>query len=149
MSTPSVGFKLTVFACSTDWASQAPLNLFIISYPLNLVIVLSWGRALGGFIALWSLTLQKHQRAPPRGFPVPGSWDGVCSGALAVTWLFGRISLLGWNPNSFILVGALEVSPEWVEITVGLVILIKLKIVSRTNCLILIGINIALNTFTN
>lgn len=41
-------------------------------------------------------------------------------------------------------VWALEVSPEWMEITTGLVISIKLKIVNRTNCLILIGINIML-----
>ena len=44
---------------------------------------------------------------------------------------------VGWG-------GTLEASPEWMEIILGLVILINLKIVNGTHCLILIGINVML-----
>lgn len=40
--------------------------------------------------------------------------------------------------------GTLEASPEWMQIILGLVILINLKIVNGTHCLILIGINVML-----
>lgn len=39
------------------------------------------------FIALWSLSLQKQQRAPLREFPAPGSWDGVSSSILVVGYM--------------------------------------------------------------
>lgn len=50
-------------------------------------------------------------------------------------------SFTPWLTSLVFLFGSLEASPEWMEIMVGLVILISVKIVNRTNCLILLGIN--------
>lgn len=50
-------------------------------------------------------------------------------------------SFTPWLTSQFFLFGSLEASPEWMDIMVGLVILISVKIVNRTNCLILLGIN--------
>lgn len=50
-------------------------------------------------------------------------------------------SFTPWLTSLVFLFRFLEASPEWMEIMVGLVILISVKIVNRTNCLILLGIN--------